>query len=116
MKAQHRRSFVQNLSLITSAPFLIPNMLFAQKAYSVEEIINIILKNIPEAPFSRTVNQLRTGKMSQNVTGIVTTMFPTMKVIEKTAALGANFIIAYETPFYNNNDETDWLKDDDAYK
>lgn len=36
--------------------------------------------------------------------------------MKKTAKAGANFIIAHETPFYNNNDETDWLKDDDAYK
>jgi putative NIF3 family GTP cyclohydrolase 1 type 2 len=53
--------------------------------------------------------------MEQEVTGIVTTMFPTLEVIEKTIAAGANMIIAHETPFYNNQDETDWLKQDDAY-
>jgi putative NIF3 family GTP cyclohydrolase 1 type 2 len=37
-------------------------------------------------------------------------------VIEKTARLGANFIIAHETPFYNNDDQTDWLLQDDAYQ
>lgn len=116
MKTQNRRSFVHSLGLLTGAAVLNPNTLFAQKAYTIAEVISIILKNIPEAPFSRTVDKLRTGSMSQNVTGIVTTMFPTMEVIEKAAALGANFIIAHETPFYNNNDETDWLKDDDAYK
>jgi putative NIF3 family GTP cyclohydrolase 1 type 2 len=50
------------------------------------------------------------------VTGIVTTMFPTLEVIARTAKAGANLIIAHETPFYNNQDETDWLKDDDAFK
>ena len=54
--------------------------------------------------------------MDQEVTGIVTTMFPTLKVIEDTAKAGANFIIAHETPFYNNQDETDWLQEDDAYR
>jgi putative NIF3 family GTP cyclohydrolase 1 type 2 len=54
--------------------------------------------------------------MDQLVTGIVTTMFPTLEVIEKTAEAGANLIIAHETPFYNHQDETDWLKDDDAYR
>ena len=54
--------------------------------------------------------------MDQEVTGIVTTMFPTMDVIEQTAKAGANFIIAHETPFYNNQDETDWLQQDDAYR
>jgi hypothetical protein len=37
-------------------------------------------------------------------------------VIERTAKAGANFIIAHETPFYNNQDETEWLKEDDAYR
>ena len=37
--------------------------------------------------------------MEQEVTGIVTTMFPTIEVIERTAKAGANFIIAHETPF-----------------
>jgi putative NIF3 family GTP cyclohydrolase 1 type 2 len=54
--------------------------------------------------------------MEQEVTGIVTTMFPTIEVISKTAKAGANFIIAHETPFYNNQDETDWLQQDDAYR
>ena len=54
--------------------------------------------------------------MEQEVTGIVTTMFPTIEVIERTAKAGANFIIAHETPFYNNQDETEWLQQDDAYR
>lgn len=83
---------------------------------SVKDVIAIILKEIPNAPFPKTVDELRSGNMDQMVTGIVTTMFPTLEVIEKTAKAGANFIIAHETPFYNNQDETDWLKDDDAYK
>jgi putative NIF3 family GTP cyclohydrolase 1 type 2 len=83
---------------------------------TVKQVIDIILKEIPGAPFATTVDQLRSGSMDQEVTGIVTTMFPTIDVIEQTAKAGANFIIAHETPFYNNQDETDWLQADDAYK
>jgi putative NIF3 family GTP cyclohydrolase 1 type 2 len=79
-------------------------------------VIDIILKEIPGAPFPKTVDQLRTGRMDQEVTGIVTTMFPTIAVIEQTARVGANMIIAHETPFYNHQDETDWLQEDDAYR
>ena len=82
---------------------------------TVKDVIDIILKEVPNAPFPRTVDQLRSGRMEQQVTGIVTTMFPTLKVIEQTMKAKANFIIAHETPFYNNQDETDWLKQDDAY-
>jgi len=84
--------------------------------YTVKQVIDIIMKEVPGAPFTTTVDQVRSGGADQQVTGIVTTMFPTLDVIERTAKAGANFIIAHETPFYNNQDETDWLKDDDAYR
>ena len=84
--------------------------------FTVKQVIDIILKEIPNAPFPKTVDQLRSGSMEQEVTGIVTTMFPTIEVIERTAKAGANFIIAHETPFYNNQDETEWLQQDDAYR
>jgi putative NIF3 family GTP cyclohydrolase 1 type 2 len=84
--------------------------------YSVKQVIDLIVKEVPGASFTTTVDQLRSGSMEQPVTGIVTTMFPTLEVIEKTAKAGANFIIAHETPFYNNQDETDWLQQDDAYR
>ena len=86
------------------------------ETFTVKQVIDIILKEIPNAPFPTTVDQLRSGSMEQEVTGIVTTMFPTIEVIERTAKAGANFIIAHETPFYNNQDETDWLQQDDAYR
>jgi putative NIF3 family GTP cyclohydrolase 1 type 2 len=85
-------------------------------AYTVKQVIDLILKEVPGAPFPNTVDQLRSGSMEQEITGIVTTTFPTLEVIEKTARAGANFIVAHETPFYNNADETDWLQGDDAYR
>jgi putative NIF3 family GTP cyclohydrolase 1 type 2 len=84
--------------------------------YTVQQVIDLILKEIPGAPFPTTVDQLRSGSPGQEVTGIVTTTFPTLEVIEKTARAGANLIVAHETPFYNNADETDWLQEDDAYR
>ena len=43
-------------------------------------------------------------------------MFATVEVIEKVAALKANFIIAHEPTFYNHLDETNWLVDDEVFK
>jgi putative NIF3 family GTP cyclohydrolase 1 type 2 len=88
----------------------------ASTTYTVRQVIELILKEIPGAPFPTTVDQLRSGSMEQEVTGIVTTTFPTLEVIEKAARAGANLIVAHETPFYNNQDETDWLQGDDAYR
>lgn len=116
-----RRKFLSSVTGLVGASVLagIPAVGVAKESSSpltVQKVMDIILREIPNAPFERTVDKLRSGSMDQEVTGIVTTMFPTIDVIRKTAEIGANFIIAHETPFYNNNDETDWLQGDDAYK
>jgi putative NIF3 family GTP cyclohydrolase 1 type 2 len=119
-----RRKFLSSLTQLvgTSMIMTIPGVSIAtglwkaNASFTVKQVIDILLKEIPGAPFATTVDQLRSGSMDQQVTGIVTTMFPTIKVIEQTAKAGANFIIAHETPFYNNQDETGWLQQDDAYR
>ena len=119
-----RRKFLSSASRLAAIPFLttLPGVNPRQRralsatAYSIQQVIDTILKEIPGAPFAKTVDQLRSGSPDQEVTGIVTTMFPSLEVINRTAQAGANFIIAHETPFYNNDDQTDWLKQDDAYQ
>ena len=119
-----RRKFITTVTKAagTAAVITLPGVGLAERllqttsTLTVKQVIDIILKEVPNAPFAKTVDQLRSGSMEQEVTGIVTTMFPTIEVIEKTAQAGANFIIAHETPFYNNEDETDWLLQDDAYR
>lgn len=118
-----RRKFLKTASLAAGTSMLvnIPDISLGEERkmnlnFTVREVIDIILKEVPNFNRPTTVDQLRSGSMEQEVTGIVTTMFPTIEVIEKTKKAGANFIIAHETPFYNNNDETEWLKNDDAYK
>ena len=119
-----RRKFILSMgklagtSLVLSVPGLSnAGSIWQPKAtYTVQQVIDIILKEVPNARTENTVDKIRSGSADQTVTGIVTTMFPSIEVIEKTKKIGANFIIAHETPFYNNPDETDWLKDDDAYQ
>lgn len=82
---------------------------------TVEQIINIILKEIPGGTIERTVDTLKSGKATMKVTGIVTTMFATVEVIRKAIELKANFIIAHEPTFYNHTDATDWLQQDKVY-
>jgi putative NIF3 family GTP cyclohydrolase 1 type 2 len=43
-------------------------------------------------------------------------MFPTVDVIEETARLGANFIIAHEPSFYNHTDDKNWVPDNKVLK
>ena len=119
-----RRKFITTVGTLagTSMVLAVPGVssagrLWQPKAtFTVQQVIDIILKEVPNARTQNTVDKIRSGSGDQEVRGIVTTMFPSIEVIEKTKKAGANFIIAHETPFYNNNDETEWLKNDDAYK
>ena len=118
-----RRGFVKTATILAGASMItaIPGVGLARglsaapAALTVKQVIDVFLSETPNAPFPRTVDQLRSGSMDQEVTGVVTTMFPTIDVINKTIKAGANFIVAHETPFFNNEDATDWLKDDDVY-
>ena len=117
-----RREFVGVITKAVGASFLMPAfglnqaVLASQPSYTVGQIMELILKTIPGAPFPKTVDTLKSGNASQKVTGIVSTMFATVDVIEKTIASGANFIIAHEPTFYNHADETEWLQNDDVFR
>lgn len=117
-----RRSFLTSLlTFAGAAAFANPSsLLFADRtgkaAVTVQDVIDLILSHIPSAPFTQTVDTIKWGDSSQKVSGIVTTMFSTAAVIERAAALGANFIIAHEPTFYNHADEQSWLQHDSVYQ
>jgi putative NIF3 family GTP cyclohydrolase 1 type 2 len=83
---------------------------------TVGDIMDLFINEVPGAPFSNTVDTLKAGSRDIKVTGIVTTMFATVELIQHTIALGANFIIAHEPTFYNHQDSTDWLENDEVYR
>jgi len=87
-----------------------------ETTYTVQEIIDLILKEIPGAPFAHTVDTIKSGNAGQKVTGIVTTMFATIKVIEDAAGMNANFIIAHEPTFYNHEDDIHWVLHNEVLK
>lgn len=93
-----------------------PNNLFPSgHGFTVQQVINLILAEIPGAPFKETVDTIKIGSSQQQVTGIVTTMFATVDVIRQTAAASANLIIAHEPTFYNHLDDTNWLESDPVF-
>lgn len=117
-----RREFVGIITKGVGAALLLPTLglnqeaLASQHSFTVGQVMDLILKTIPNAPFPKTVDTLKSGNASQKVTGIVSTMFATIDVIEKAIAAGANFIIAHEPTFYNHADETDWLETSDVFR
>ena len=119
-----RRHFITTALKAAGATALIgmPVLTMAAKyaetaaVYTVQDIITIILKEIPGAPFPETVDTIKSGSPNQRVTGIVTTMFSTIRVIEEAAKLNANFIIAHEPTFYNHTDDINWVAKNEIVK
>ena len=83
---------------------------------TVYDIIQTLISAVPGAPFSGTVDTLKTGELSQEVTGIVITFLATYEVIQQAAGLGANLIITHEPTFYNHLDQTMLLEGDPVYQ
>ena len=119
-----RRDFIITASKVAAGAALL-NIPFLGKAapisskraaVTVGEVMDLFIKQVPGAPFPNTVDTLKAGNRDTAVTGIVTTMFATIDVINKAIAVNANFIIAHEPTFYNHADEADWLKGDSVYQ
>src|SRR4051812_47762587 len=119
-----RRHFISTImkSVTFSLAVAGPASLFAnswhphQKSYTVGEVMDLFIKEVPGSPFDKTVDTLKSGNRNQVVTGIVTTMFATVELIRKAIDLKANFIIAHEPTFYNHQDDTKWLENDEVYR
>ena len=110
-----RRQFVAG-SLFTLGVLPHVNALAAsQNELTVQQLIDLILKEIP-GTVPNTVDTIKTGNPNQKITGVVTSMFPTIEVIRKTIEQKANFLIVHEPSFYNHNDETGWLEKDEVYQ
>src|SRR5687768_1119602 len=107
----NRRTFISNATRVVGTGILLSytgiNDVKAQnKTWTVGEIMDLFIKEVPGAPFSQTVDTLKSGSRDIKVTGIVTTMFATVEVIRKAIALNAQLIIAHEPTFYNHLDDT----------
>src|SRR5215212_3122185 len=82
---------------------------------TIQKAIDTIIAAVPGSPFSDTVDTVKAGDPSQEITGVVVTFLATCEVIEKAMQLGANLIIAHEPTFYNHPDMTDWLSQHPSY-
>ena len=119
-----RRKFLSNLTIATgsavlvSSPFSSIASVFVEESrqITVGEIMNSFIREVPNGAIPNTVDTLKSGNADIVVTGVVTCMFATIEVIRKTIALGANFIIAHEPTFYNHQDATKWLENDEVFK
>jgi putative NIF3 family GTP cyclohydrolase 1 type 2 len=82
---------------------------------TIQQAIDTIISSVPGAPFPDTVDMVKVGDSTQEISGIVVTFLATCDVIEQAAQLGANLIITHEPTFYNHRDETAWLGNHPVY-
>lgn len=83
---------------------------------TIQQAIDTIIASVPDAPFPDTVDTIKTGDASQELTGITVTFLVTSDAIEHAIQNGSNLIITHEPTFYNHRDEIDWLKDHAVYQ
>ena len=96
-------------STLLNVPAIINAAGYREDDLTIQNVIDIILKEIPGAPFTQTVDTIKSGSAANKVTGIVSTMFATVAVIKEAIRLSANFIVAHEPTFYNHTDDTNWV-------
>ena len=118
----NRRKFCINTAAVAGALIAAPLMNRASSFikvdgdYTVGQIMDLFISQVPGGALSTTVDTLKSGNRDIKVTGIVTAMFATIDVIRKAIEFGANFIIAHEPTFYNHQDDTKWLENDEVFK
>ena len=81
------------------------------------EIVDRIKKNLG-APWRDATyrDTFKSGGPESEVTGIATTVFVTMEVIEQAAAAGLNMIIPHEDTFWNDRDDTAIVEGEPLYQ
>ena len=115
-----RREFLLKSGAMVAAGLLAsPFSSFAlapAQSWTVGQIMDAFIAQVPNAPFAQTVDTIKVGSRDTVVTGVVTTMFTTLEIIRKAIELKANLIIPHEPTFFSGQDETDYLQDDPVYR
>jgi putative NIF3 family GTP cyclohydrolase 1 type 2 len=116
----NRRNFIHASGALIGAG-MIANPIDAfsfstKKTWTVGEIMDTFIAQVPNAPFAQTVDTIKVGSRDTVVTGVVTTMFTTMEIIHKAIALKANLIIPHEPTFFSGQDDTDYLQNDPVFR
>ncbi|MFL5811217.1 MAG: Nif3-like dinuclear metal center hexameric protein [Flavisolibacter sp.] len=118
-KLYKRRDFIGNV-VKAGAAGVIVTPVYGQwrtnESLTVSQVIDRITAEIPGGKLNETVDTVKSGSGDQQVTGIVTTMFATVKVIQAAIKIKANFIIAHEPTFFNHQDDLNWIENNQTAK
>lgn len=99
-------------SWLVAALLMVTTGISAQQALTAEQLIAKMREAAGITPAPNTVDTIKAGNPQTVVTGIATTISPTMDVLRKAVAAGDNLIITHEPSFYNHLDKTDLYPND----
>jgi putative NIF3 family GTP cyclohydrolase 1 type 2 len=107
-------------ALITVSLILLNVSLMSQNSVSPSDcsagtIIAQIISYTGAATITNTVDVIKEGDSGTTVTGIVTCMFATMKVLREAVDKNCNLIIVHEPLYYNHFDETSQFLNDPVF-
>jgi putative NIF3 family GTP cyclohydrolase 1 type 2 len=99
-----RRSFVR----AAAGSLLVPQAAFGQstaRSITAAQVVERIRANVGTAWREKTIDGLKAGSAEAAVTGIVTTVMATQRVLARAVELKRNLIVTQEPVFYSANDE-----------
>ncbi len=99
-----RRTFVR----AAAGSLLVPQAAFAQstaRSITAAQVAERIRANVGAAWREKTIDGFKAGSPETAVTGIVTTVMATRRVLARAVELGRNLVVTQEPVFYNANDE-----------
>ena len=83
---------------------------------TIQDVIDLIVTQILAEPLEQTIDTVKVGNPSQKVTGIASTFLPTLDVLKRAHAIGANLVIPHEPTWYNHYDRVEHLQGDSVYE
>ena len=106
---------INNMSAKPVSEGTTTNMKIAELIEHIKEISNQAWNGKP-IEVSTTRDQILYGTPEAECTGVVTTCYASVAVIQRAGKLGCNFIIVHESLFWNHGDHTDWLSSNTAFQ
>jgi putative NIF3 family GTP cyclohydrolase 1 type 2 len=95
---------------------LVATGMYAQQALTAAQVIAKMREAAGIVPGPNTVDSIKAGDPQTVVTGVATTITPTMDVLRKAVAAHDNLVITHEPTFYNHLDQDTLVKNDPVYQ
>jgi putative NIF3 family GTP cyclohydrolase 1 type 2 len=81
----------------------------------VAEVVELIIKKTDVPAINNTGDVILGGNPNTPVTGIITTMFPTMDILKEAVAKKCNLIISHEPLYFSSRYNTEQLANDPVF-